>query len=283
MFLSLLRRYEGWFSFAFVLALIVAGFTAFQAFFGYAAPSATPVPVAQANQPTLVIANPTGTPTTIPSATATPTVPPTMTPTLLPPATATVPPTVVLPATPTDTAVPTPLPTTPPLPTDTPVPPANQPPQVQAELLPIDIDDDREAGVFQIQVAASDPENALQTVLIILKLPASTHERKIKQKKGEKTEIKFTNKQLEIKAPDPQALVDQINAYGGILVQNEQQIDLRRKGKGEGKFTWRDDEWRIEAEAIDLTVIATDGVGASRTISVQSCLSKDCPAEEHKE
>ena len=247
MVLSLLRRYEGWFSFAFVLALIVAAFTGFQAFFGYAAPPpATPVSVAQGSQPTLAKA-PTATLTAPPA-----TVPPTATPTALPSFT----------------------------PTDTPVPLVNQPPQVQAELVPIDIDDDREAGLFQIQVAATDPEGALQHVLIILKLPPSEHERKVKDKTGEKTEIKFTNKQLEIKAPDPQVILDQINAYGGLIVQNGQQIDLRRKDKGEGKITWREEQWRVEAQVVDLEVIATDSLGGSSTIYVQSCLSKDCLPEE---
>lgn len=263
MVLSLLRRYEGWFSFAFVLALIVAAFTGFQAFFGYAAPPpATPVSVAQGSQPTLAKA-PTATLTAPPA-----TVPPTATPTALPS------------FTPTDTPVPTPLPTALPPPTDTPVPLVNQPPQVQAELVPIDIDDDREAGLFQIQVAATDPEGALQHVLIILKLPPSEHERKVKDKTGEKTEIKFTNKQLEIKAPDPQVILDQINAYGGLIVQNGQQIDLRRKDKGEGKITWREEQWRVEAQVVDLEVIATDSLGGSSTIYVQSCLSKDCLPEE---
>lgn len=274
MVLSLLRRYEGWFSFAFVLALIVAAFTGFQAFFGYdALPPATPVPVAQSSQPTLANA-PTAT-LTAPPATAFPTA----TPTPLPSATATMPPTAAPSYTPTDTPVPTPLPTALP-PTDTPVPLVNQPPQVQAELVPIDIDDDREAGLFQIQVAATDPEGALQHVLIILKLPPSERERKVKDKTDEKTEIKFTNKQLEIKAPDPQVILDQINAYGGIIVQNGQQIDLRRKDKGEGKITWREERWRVEAQVVDLEVIATDSLGDSSTIYVQSCLSKDCLPEE---
>lgn len=270
MILSLLRRYEGWFSFAFVLALIVAGFAGFQTFFGYQPPpTPTPVAVAQANTVT-VPATPTAPATT----TATPTAPPTATP---PPT-----PTAVPPLPPTATVVPPPLPTATPLPTDTPlptatpIPPVNQPPVVQAVLVPIDIDDDREAGVFQIQVTATDPENALQNTLIILKLPPSAQERKVEQKEGRKTELKFTNKQLEIKAPDPQALLDQINAYGGIIVQNGEQIDLRFKKKGEGELRVNDNGWRLEGRTIELQVIAVDSAGLTSTAQAAACLQESC-------
>lgn len=267
MLLSLLRRYEGWFSLAFVLALIITGFAGFQTFFGYQPPTPTPVAVAQAQTPT-VSATPT-IPTTTATTTTTPTFPPS--------------PTTVPTLAPTNTAIPTPPPTTTPLPTATPIPPTvtpipavNQPPVVQAALLPIDIDDDREAGIFQIQVTATDPENALQGTLIILKLPSSDQERKVKLKEGRQTELKFTNKGLEVKAPDPQALVDQINAYGGIIVQNGDQIDLHFKKKGEGELRLEDEGWRLEARTIELAVIAADSAGLTGATGVIACLQESC-------
>lgn len=264
MLLSLLQRYEGWFAFAFVLALIMAGFAGFQTLFGYQPPpTPTPVVVAQVNTLTLTPITPTPLPTTTPTPTATSSPTPTAVPTLAP----------------TDTVVPTlpPLPTaTPVLPTDTPIPPANQPPVVQAALVPIDIDDDREAGIFQIQVTATDPENALQATLIILKLPTSDQERKVEQKEGRKTEIQFTNKQLEIKAPDPQAILHQINTYGSIVVQNGEQIDLRFKKKGGGELRLAENGWRLKAHSIELQVIAIDSAGLTSTAQVAACLQESC-------
>jgi hypothetical protein len=157
------------------------------------------------------------------------------------------------------------------------VPPANQPPQVQVALVPIDVDDDGEAGIFQIQVTATDPEDSSPHVLTILKLPSSARERKVKLKENRKTEIKFTGKDLDIKAPNPQAFLDQIAAYGGIIVENGQQIDLRVKKKDEGKLQWEDGGWRLEAQTIELEVIATDAAGLSSSAQVSSCLDKDCP------
>lgn len=147
---------------------------------------------------------------------------------------------------------------------------------VQAALLPIDIDDDREAGIFQIQVTATDPENALQGTLIILKLPSSNQERKVKLKEGRQTELKFSNKGLEVKAPDPQGIIDQINAYGGIIVQNGDQIDLHFKKKGEGELRLEDEGWRLEARTIELQVIAADSAGLTSATGVTACLQESC-------
>lgn len=144
--------------------------------------------------------------------------------------------------------------------------------------MPLDIDDDRKAGVFTIQVAATDPEGSATSVVTILRLPLGEQERKVKRKTGEKLAIKFTNKELEVRAPDPQAIIDQLTAYGGIVVEPGQQIDLRVKKPKEGKLQWDDDKWRLEAPTIDLVVITTDANGASSSVQVNSCLDRDCPA-----
>ncbi len=203
------------------------------------------------------------------------TVVPTATVTVLPP-TATVTPTApVLPsATPTATA--TAIPT--PIPTETPVPPPNQPPVVQAALVPIDVNGDRDQGHFQVQVVATDPDNNLQNVLTILLLPISDREREPRLREDRKTEIRFTNRRLEIRAPDPQALLDQIVAYGGIVLQEGQAIDVRIRNRDEEKLELRDDGWRIEAGTLEVAVIAVDVAGLSSTVTVNPCQAVTCRA-----
>lgn len=196
----------------------------------------------------------------------------------LPTATAPASPTPLPSPTATDTAMPTPIPTDTPLPTDTPVPAANQPPQVQAALVPVDVDDDREAGLFQLQVTATDPEGSQLQVVTILQLPLGDRERKPKLKEARKVEIKVTGKELEIKAPDPQALLDQMTTYGGIIVDAGQPIDLRAKKKGDIKLQATDAGWRLDAPAIAMTIIAIDDGGLSSSVQVQSCLDEDCSA-----
>lgn len=236
----------------------------------------TPFQVSDSPLPVTVV--PTGT-ATIATATATLT----MTATPLFTATAIASPTPLPSPTATDTTVPTSAPTETPLPTATPVPPVNQPPQVQAALVPIDLDDDREAGVFAIQVTASDPESNPPRVVTILKLPLGARERKPKLKEARKLEIKVTGKEIEIKAPDPQAILDQLTAYGGIVVEAGQQIDLRVKKKGDVKVQWNDERWRLEAPTIQLEVIATDATGASSSTQASSCLAEDCSGADADE
>jgi len=365
MFLSQIRRHEGWLTFVVVLVVLLVGFASCQAIFSNEEATTPPVPVAQAGNTTLAVypdRGPAGsylsvtgaswpgsekvtirvadtqgrsdilaesttaadgnlavgflypfdqrwltpgvhqviaesvasglqvtTPflvsdstiatTTTPTATVaatlstTPTVLSTATAlsTEIPTETATIAPTPVPSFTPTETPVPTALPT------DTPAPVANQPPQIQAALVPLDIDDDREAGLFQVQVTATDPEGSLQTVVTILKLPDGVRERDPKLKEERKTEIKFTPKRLEISAPDPQAILDQIVAYGGLVVENGQQIDLRIRNGSEDQYELREGVWRVEARVVQIEVVAVDGTGLSSTTQVSACLKEECP------
>lgn len=215
-----------------------------------------------------VAATPMLTPTTaVVTATATIPLTPTLSPTPLPTATITTPPT----ATAASTATSTPLP-------PTPVP--NQPPTIAAALVPVD-EIDAKGGRFRIDVTATDPEGDLQGVLIVLKVPTSERDRAPRLRENRRTEITFTANRLEIRAPDPQALLDQINAYGGILVENGQVIDWRVRNR-EGTLTARDDGWRLDAPTLVVAVGATDGAGLSTFQEVIACVEEGCPgvAEE---
>ncbi len=193
-------------------------------------------------------------------------------------------------ATPTATVAPTPAPPTPvpptpaPPPTETPtsVPPPpvlNQPPQIIAALVPVD-EINAKGGRFRIAVEATDPENDLQQVIIVLKLPAAERQQTPRLQENRRTEITFTPNRLEIKAPDPQALLDQITTYGGILVENGQEIELRVRDRAQGVVAWREDGWRLEARSLELAVGATDGAGLSTVIQAFPCLAAGCPGIE---
>jgi len=388
MLLSLLRRYEGWLSFALVLTLIILGFAGFQAIFSFDEPplpasateTATPVPVAQDDAPTVavypdrgpagtyvqvtgagwpaeeavvilvgdgqgrsevlarstttaegnlsvgflypfdnrwlapgdhiviaaveasqvqattpfrvsdIVVNSTPTATTVVTQTDAPsslpstlTVTLTATPTAMPVETATATQT----ATPTATAVPTEAPSsTPtntaipsPAPTDTPALLPNQPPVIQASLAPVNMKDEDE-GQFQVQVEATDPEGNLQNVLIILKLPTNGRERAPKLKEDRKTTIKFTSKRIEIEGPDPQALLDQIEVHGGILLENGQLIDLHIKRANEEKFELKDGVWQVETRRVELIVVAVDAAGLTSTSQISPCFRERCSAPD---
>ena len=369
MFLSQLRRHEGWLTFLLVLVLLAIGFTSFQFFFATPAPTITPtaVPVAQAGENSTLVVYPdrgpagayigvtgtgwpgetlvlvlvtddqgrsdilarsttapdgtlstgflypfdarwqlTGTHTviaeteaglqlttpflvsTLPATTVLPptiavTATPIVTPTVLPTATSTETPTAT--PSPVPSPIPTDTPVPPPAPADTAVPPSNQPPQVQAALVPIAVNGDRDQGRFQMQIEATDPDGNLQTVLTILLLPRSEREREPRLREDNDTEIRFSDRQLEIRGPDPQALLDQIVAYGGIVLQEGQIIDLRIRNREEEKLTLRDDGWRLEAGTLDVAIIAVDAAGLSSTVVVNPCQTVDCraPADANRD
>jgi hypothetical protein len=244
----------------------------------------------QVTTPFLVSANTLATTTT---ATATHTVvSPTATVTATLPATPTVLATATALPTETPTAIatvaPTPIPATAtetPVPTATPASVANQPPQIQAALVPLDVDDDRKAGLLQVQVVATDPEGSLQSTITILKLSDGVGDWTPKLKEDRKTEIKVTSKRLEIRAPDPQALLDQIVTYGGLVVENGQQIDLRVRNGNEEQYELHEGVWRVEARTVHLEVVAIDSAGLSSTTQVSSCLKEECstPADSSDE
>lgn len=218
------------------------------------------------------------------------------------PATPTVPPTVTVPITPTVSpsatpiatlAPPTPVPPTtlPPVtetpitatPTSVPPPPLpNQPPQIVAALVPVD-EINAKGGRFRIAVEATDPENDLRQVVIVLKLPTADRQSAPRLQENRRTAIVFTPNRLEIRAPDPQALLDQINAYGGILVENGQEIELRVRDRAQGELTWREAGWRLEARALELAVGATDGAGLSTIQQMFACLEEGCPGIEEED
>ncbi|MEZ4733595.1 MAG: hypothetical protein R3E79_41390 [Caldilineaceae bacterium] len=225
---------------------------------------------------TAVVTQNTATPLPPVTPTATHTAVPTVAPVDTATATATPVPTAMPSPTPTDTALPSPVPT------DTLVPPTvqpaiNQPPVVQAALMPVNIQDEDE-GEFQVQVAATDPEGQLQHVLVILKVPTNGRERAPKLKEDRKTRIKFTAKRIEIDGPDPQALLEQIEAYGGLILQNGQLLDLHIKRANEEKFELKDGVWQVETRRIALVIVATDAAGLTTTSEVSPCFRENCSA-----
>jgi len=203
------------------------------------------------------------------SATATNPVTPTLTPTPLPTATLPAPPT----ATPAPTATPTPVP-------PTPVP--NQAPIISAALVPV-AKVDAKGGRFRIEVHATDPEGDLQGVLIILKLPPSERARNPRLRENRRAELTFSPNRLEIRAPEPQVLLDQINAYGGIAVENGQEIEWRVRNRAEGTLSARAEGWRLEAPTLLVAIGATDGAGLSSVQEITACLEAGCRGVEDED
>ncbi len=198
---------------------------------------------------------PTNTPT-VPAPPPSPTTP-VETPTVATPVVETAPSPTVAPA---DTPVPTSTPTLPPA-------VVNQPPVIEAALVPVQVDKDK--GVFAVMVSATDPENELSSVEAIIETRRldDTQEVKLKQH-PKKIHIKWNANKLEIQAPDPEAILAQLRQWNGIPVSNGQQVTLELTDGGEQEFIWEDDPMKIKAPAIILRVTAQDAGGLVSTVSV---------------
>ena len=183
--------------------------------------------------------------------------------------------------TPTPTPIPTIIPTATPLPAATATPVASvaadavmpAPLQVQALLEPLDCDKNR--AEFRVVASATDADGNQHDVLALIKVPALEAKREPKLKVGSEIEVKFNNHRVEIKGPDPEALLAQIQTYGGLLVQDGQLLEVKRKPAAQQKFTLEDDVLQIEAPAIELYVIVTDANELTATATAEVACAED--------
>lgn len=124
--------------------------------------------------------------------------------------------------------------------------------------------------------SATDADGNQHAVLALIKVPTLEVKREPKLKVGSEIEVKFNNNRVEIKGPDPEALLAQIQTYGGLLVQDGQLIEVKRKPAAHQKFTFEDDVLQIEAPAIELYVIVTDANELTGTATAEvTCAEND--------
>jgi hypothetical protein len=170
---------------------------------------------------------------------------------------------------PADTAVPTFTAT--PVPTGPVEGAAPSPPQAQAALVPLTCANN--GGEFQVVATADDPNGNLQAVVALIRLPWRQGEQRVQLKVGPQTQIKLTPNKLEIKAPDPERLLAQLQRDGGILVENGQVVMARRKAAAQQEFKLEDGVWQIAAPALELQVSAADADGLTRTATATANLT----------
>ena len=123
--------------------------------------------------------------------------------------------------------------------------------------------------------SATDADGNQHDVLALIKVPALEAKREPKLKVGSEIEVKFNNNRVEIKGPDPEAILAQIQTYGGLLVEDGQLLEVKRKPAAQQKFTLEDDVLQIEAPAIELYVIVTDANELTATATAEVACAKD--------
>jgi hypothetical protein len=141
----------------------------------------------------------------------------------------------------------------------------NRPPVVEARLIPAE--ERKNNRRFYVAVTASDPDGNLSEVVAILQTPSSGPFKDIDLDIKHRIEIEVDGDRLEIRAPEPQAILNHMQAYGGIQVQNGQLIDFKQRDDHRYKAEFKDDILQIEAQALLLQVTAVDSKGISHQVT----------------
>ncbi len=124
------------------------------------------------------------------------------------------------------------------------------------------------SGKFQVVATANDRNGHPQAVAARIKLPWREGSQRVQLKVGAQSEIKITPNKVEIKAPDPEALLAQLQRDGGILVENGQVVQATRKAASQQGFKLVDGVWQIAAPALELQVGTTGADGFTNLATV---------------
>jgi hypothetical protein len=111
-------------------------------------------------------------------------------------------------------------------------------------------------------------------VLAFIKVPSVENAQRLILSADSKVEVKFDHNQIEIKAPEPETLLAQIQTYGGLLVQDGLVIEAKYKEESKQKFKLEEGVLHIEAPAIELQVMHT--VAGELTGVVTTAANVDC-------
>ena len=109
----------------------------------------------------------------------------------------------------------------------------------------------------------TDLDGNLESVVAVIKTP-SIEGLDVKLKVDDEVKVKFNLKKgnVKISGPDPQALLDQLQELGSIVVSNGQIVEIDSEDDGEEAYYEFDDGvLKIEASEVVLCVIATDTAG----------------------
>ena len=129
-------------------------------------------------------------------------------------------------------------------------------------------------GEFRLEYSAVDVCDPASQVTGVVQTPALDG-LKIKLKTKREVKVKFDLKKgkVEIRGPDPQALLAQMKEFGGLVVHSGQlvRVDLKKAKKGKQKkqeFKFDDGKLRIKAPSAILKVTGEDAYGNTAAVQV---------------
>ena len=143
---------------------------------------------------------------------------------------------------------------------------SNEAPVATAGFEPIKVEDDE--GKFLIVATATDPDDNLDNIVAVIEMPAIDGlETVLKVKSRVKIKFDYEKGKVKIEGPDPEAILSQLQLYGGLLVDDGLVVKIELDGdsdEAEYKFQ-KDGTLKIKAHQVSLRVTATDADGESST------------------
>ena len=144
-----------------------------------------------------------------------------------------------------------------------------------------DDDDDNDGGsLFQVEYSCIDTCDTNPQVAGVIKTPSLDGlEVKLKTKSKVKLEFDLEDGEVEIQAPDPGALLSQLQEFGGLLVDSGQLVEVEfqdDEDEEEQRFKFdRDGVLKIEASSVMLAVICEDSSGNQATATATLTFDED--------
>jgi hypothetical protein len=151
------------------------------------------------------------------------------------------------------------------------------PPEVQAGLVTLDCTKNR----TRLRVAVSGlAEDGSAQAVAVLKVAAIETKREPRLKVADEPAVRVKGNRFEVQGPAPEALLAQLQTYGGLIVKDGQVLEVRHKPAAAQRFVLERRSWQIEAPAVELQVIAADGTVITEATAPIGCAG-DRPDENH--
>ena len=160
------------------------------------------------------------------------------------------------------------------------------PPTLSAEWVSLDGEEDE--GKFVLEFGASDACDPTPQVIGVVETPnLDGLEIELKTKSKVRIEFNFEEGKVEIQGPDPEALLAQLQEFGGLVVDTGQlvKVKLEEADEGEQEFKFeKDGTLRIKAPIATVKVTGEDASGntARQQASPQLAPEED-DDDEHEE
>jgi len=142
-------------------------------------------------------------------------------------------------------------------------------PSLSARWVPLKVEEDE--GRFRLEFSAIDICDPAPQVKAVVRTPPldGLQIKKLKTKNEVKVQFDLDERKVEIHGPNSEAVLAQLQQFGGLVVNNGQlaKVSIEEAEEGEQQFKFdKNGELKIEAPTATLQVTGKDGAGNTATL-----------------